>query len=720
MMRKTVPLTILMIILLACSISVFFIRVPSVKSQLGLLTGKVYDEGIDTNNDSLFDFLRLGVEINVPYTGNYSVYARGFYNDSGPPSDPTIVDPWDVSDVSLEAGLRVVNLYFRGSVIRASKTINASTVDSISVQPQLGGGEWWNQLRLSHSYSYNQFDLDASLIGNVTDHGVDTDNDSDYDQLVVSFGVNVTNPGDYGVNAWGLGQNLSWTRIDGYARAHLEAGLQTVNVTASGITLYLGGVNCSQVPMVLLMEYGTTPEGQSKEWDIGREFDLPLSREYLYTEFEVLAKLTGRVIDQGVDVDNGGLLDYLEVGVEVEVLEAGTYRVTVNGLGNETSSNWMTAEASGQLDKGLNTLNMIFSGRNINAIGVDLSMLIDTDLYYTPQGQEAVHLDHMHNTSLPKPYSHSEFDAPPPQPVTGPLTEDIDVYVNFTQSSAGIHCLLESQNSSLIHFPSEVNLNDQSLTNARFVYLAFTANQSQLTCAFQSIDNQTARNIADAMLPSMEDAFQTTFTWNSTNSFADFVEVSYNGDGKTNLTQYTQWLMPRIKAPDLDGFSLTFAPATRNLEASVTISATRDAENQWTYDISARSLRTIVTGSADHTIDILDLLNVGSIDPSPYAVTSGVYSSRITLEAESLSPVHCVAHQPLKEVNPPARGWFMDQYAPTAALNAVFSFGNDSSKVNTLTFTFTTAMLPEFPSNITALIFLTITLLTAVVYKRKR
>jgi hypothetical protein len=222
------------------------------------------------------------------------------------------------------------------------------------------------------------------------------------------------------------------------------------------------------------------------------------------------------------------------------------------------------------------------------------------------------------------------------------------------------------------------------------------------------------------MLPSTEDAFQTIFTWNSAGSPFDSAEISYDGDGKANLTEYTEWLLSRIETPDLAGFSLAFAPLTRNPQASVAIVAARDEENQWTYHLSAQSFRTIAPGSADHTIDILDLLNVGSIDPSPYALTNGIYASRITVVAGSPNLVSYTAHQPSKEVNPPARGWFIDENAPWVALRAVFSFGNDSSSVSLLTFTFSGLIVPEFPSNIAVITFLIITLAAAVLSRRRR
>jgi hypothetical protein len=63
-----------------------------------------------------------------------------------------------------------------------------------------------------------------------------------------------------------------------------------------------------------------------------------LPPEANYTELDVYAFLTGRISDRGVDTDNNGLFNYLEVGIEFNVTEAGQYQVSANGLMEQTGT----------------------------------------------------------------------------------------------------------------------------------------------------------------------------------------------------------------------------------------------------------------------------------------------------------------------------------------------------------------------------------------------
>ncbi|MDI6904080.1 MAG: hypothetical protein QMD13_01100 [Candidatus Bathyarchaeia archaeon] len=211
-------------------------------------------------------------------------------------------------------------------------------------------------------------------------------------------------------------------------------------------------------------------------------------------------------------------------------------------------------------------------------------------------------------------------------------------------------------------------MNDSSLVNATSIWLHFlpVPLQSLLVYEFNNTDAADARAIADTLTLTINTAFQTTFTWNSTRTSDSIANVTYTGPGKANLTEYTEWLMPRCLASDLRGFSLTFLPMTR-LGANLIVTASKDSGGfEWGYMMMTTHLTWIPVGSNSHKIDILDLLNVDSLEPSPYALTpEGTYSSMVMLIISSNETVLYAGCEP-GLINPPTqfRGWMYQLLTP--------------------------------------------------------
>lgn len=89
------------------------------------LTGTITDEGIDNNDDGYFDFLKLGVEVNVTIAGTYTVDAGGIY-------DPSFnsVSVLTNNSTFLNSGLNFVYLDLNGAEIYTA-AVNPTTIASI-------------------------------------------------------------------------------------------------------------------------------------------------------------------------------------------------------------------------------------------------------------------------------------------------------------------------------------------------------------------------------------------------------------------------------------------------------------------------------------------------------------------------------------------------------------------------------------------------------------
>ncbi|MCX8171855.1 MAG: hypothetical protein N3E47_07880, partial [Candidatus Bathyarchaeota archaeon] len=109
------------------------------------------------------------------------------------------------------------------------------------------------------------------------------------------------------------------------------------------------------------------------------------------------------------------------------------------------------------------------------------------------------------------------------------FTEIISVAVNCTTAELTIFSTVSSTNSSLVRLPPEINLYGSELINAVLIGVAFSRDSSRLVIAFNNTDAATARSLADTVKGSIENAFNTVFTWNATRIEDSHVYVEYIG-----------------------------------------------------------------------------------------------------------------------------------------------------------------------------------------------
>jgi hypothetical protein len=153
--------------------------------------------------------------------------------------------------------------------------------------------------------------------------------------------------------------------------------------------------------------------------------------------------------------------------------------------------------------------------------------------------------------------------------------------------------------------------------------------------------------------------------------------------------------------------------------AFVVVSAEKESGGfDWTYFMMTGYSTSITQGSGNHTIDVLDLLNVESLAPSSYAseVETG-YSSMVSITISSNQTINYVSCEPGEASPPQLRGWFIIIPSGTY-LTAYFSFGNDPSPVSPLTFTFSGIVVPEFTTLVLLAMF-TLTAAIAIIVKKR-
>jgi hypothetical protein len=157
--KKNLSRITLSILVTSCLI-ILLLQLSPVNAQEGVasFTDVFSDEGIDTNDDGLFEFLQLSVEVNVTVAGTDTVDVGVLYDPEFITIDPTAyVSVQAQNSTYLDVGVHVVNVALNGSEIYVSG-INPSTVASINlyVDPENNLDQIFDR-SLSRQYLFSEF-----------------------------------------------------------------------------------------------------------------------------------------------------------------------------------------------------------------------------------------------------------------------------------------------------------------------------------------------------------------------------------------------------------------------------------------------------------------------------------------------------------------------------------------------------------------------------------
>lgn len=391
------------------------------------LMGIAGDSGKDTDGDGKYNYLEVAVEINVSVAGNYRVEARYLADEYG---------YWlylrTYNESYLNEGAQWLNLSFYGTAIYGER-FSPKSIPEIVLFEYFDYGfkdiDMLSDVQLSKIYSYTEFDCGAFLTGTIYDEGIDTDSDGLFNSLQIGVEINVTDAGRYCIQFHNLVDDYSdyiceYQSVD----REFDMGAYYINFTVYGPKIYGAGINPAYVGELRLYctSYGA--------WIFLQElYQLALPTVYPYYEFESHAYLTGKVHDTGVDTDADGLFDYLEVGVEVNVTEAGAYQISVGGLAEKmdgpTEHIYYWQYFVADLDLGVHIINFTFSGPmiaycHINPTNITDLRLEETSPYYP--------LSDIPTVALSTRYNYTQFNSP-----FNNMEIEFTVYPNATVGVSG-------------------------------------------------------------------------------------------------------------------------------------------------------------------------------------------------------------------------------------------------------------------------------------------
>ncbi|PVX23490.1 MAG: hypothetical protein CW716_12065 [Candidatus Bathyarchaeum sp.] len=129
---------------------------PYLISNFGLLpatlTGTITDEGVDTDDNDLYDYLRIGVEVNVTTAGTYMIDLGGLYDAS-----LNVLSGSAVNSTYLNEGIQIVYVDINGAEIYAA-TVSPTTLATILLYDESNRTlSELHDITLPTSYTYTDF-----------------------------------------------------------------------------------------------------------------------------------------------------------------------------------------------------------------------------------------------------------------------------------------------------------------------------------------------------------------------------------------------------------------------------------------------------------------------------------------------------------------------------------------------------------------------------------
>ena len=303
--------------------------------------------------------------------------------------------------------------------------------------------------------------------------------------------------------------------------------------------------------------------------------------------------------------------------------------------------------------------------------------------------------------------------------IWGVIYEDISIDLDCTTGTLDVKCTIGSLDSEYVSFPSEVNMYDSRLQKCLDIFATFNETSSSLLYRFNETTTEEATTYANAITPSMNSAFDLTFDRQDTqlDSYRDLppaMLVSYIAPSIPDMAGFTSNLKPKCLKPDIRGFSdILVSTVTESSQSTVELQARRTGF-VWLYNFIVGYTIDMSPGEDPHIIDVLDLLGVSDLAPSPYSFNSywGSYADT-SLDININSPwnITYISCEP-SEATVTGKGWWI--YPDENNLGTSFDFYDDPTPVDSLSITFGGKVVPEFTSFIMILVFIGLTALILV------
>ncbi|MHA2298812.1 MAG: hypothetical protein ACXADA_22485 [Candidatus Hodarchaeales archaeon] len=329
------------------------------------LTGNYYDYGEDTDDDGKFNDIIIDVEVNVTRTGQYKLdmdlrTSKGDYF-------------WKENEGYWVKGLQNISIKIDGNMFYYKKLNTSFEVQHVSLHDDYNNNlDSVYEPYTTKKYYYYEFDLPGIILtGNYNDHGVDTDEDGKFNQLIIDVEVNVTEPGNYNIEL-ALIANASnyFDHLWGHTSGYYDVGVQNIPVVVESFSLFTQQINTT-----FLVEFVNVLD--SNYYMLDQAYEPYETRTYFYYEFDSpRAYLTGEFDDNGKDTDNNGYFDQIIINIGFNVTENGEYSVFI-GLHSTTSGYGLWGETIETLTEGIHMVSVAVDATGIWPQRLNSSYIVD-------------------------------------------------------------------------------------------------------------------------------------------------------------------------------------------------------------------------------------------------------------------------------------------------------------------------------------------------------
>eukprot|EP00569_Conticribra_weissflogii_P002568 CAMPEP_0171328720 /NCGR_PEP_ID=MMETSP0878-20121228/813_1 /TAXON_ID=67004 /ORGANISM="Thalassiosira weissflogii, Strain CCMP1336" /LENGTH=981 /DNA_ID=CAMNT_0011828589 /DNA_START=116 /DNA_END=3061 /DNA_ORIENTATION=+ len=267
----------------------------------------------------------------------------------------------------------------------------------------------------------------TATVNNFSDAPLDNDSDGLFNQLVISFDVSVTVPGDFYLlailtDSEGNEQNIGMTVS--------VSGISTLSVSFDGETIYNNGVDGPYTLSALRL---AEESGFSVAVVVNLE-DAYTTAPYEFTQFDRSALQVKGGTTIPMDLNSNGLFDRLDVSLDVETVSSGFYEWSAtlrDSLGTEIDFDSGSATFSAES----NSFILMFDGTLIGDNRVDGPYFV-SDLLLYGAGESLVQSTGVYTTDT---LLASQFEStlPPPtvSPSATPTVDPCNDPINFCGKS---------------------------------------------------------------------------------------------------------------------------------------------------------------------------------------------------------------------------------------------------------------------------------------------
>jgi len=244
-------------------------------------TGGFSESTIDSNSNGLYDYLVLGVDVEVSAGGNYTV--QGYMYDG---RRVVIAE----NSTELGVGSHTLNLNFNGLEIRGNRGDGPYSLGYLTaVEQQSYEYDTLYDAHNTSAYSYDQFEKPViEFTGSFGESGIDTDSNGLYNYVRFQAEVDAE-AGDYIISAHLYDSNETEI-LNNHTTLSLSAGVQNVTIDFTGLVIGEYGVDGPYVVGSLSLH--DSAGAMISVWP-----DPLNTSHYSYIQFESKARIMGKVVD---------------------------------------------------------------------------------------------------------------------------------------------------------------------------------------------------------------------------------------------------------------------------------------------------------------------------------------------------------------------------------------------------------------------------------------